>query len=72
MFILYERKVYTVREFYKVFHNMNILSIYICMICYRKYIKGELEDISWNRWMVNLVEKSGNLSFGYYKCFLVI
>jgi hypothetical protein len=43
------RKVSTVQEFYKAFHDRRTLPIYTCMICYRKCAKAELEEIDWDR-----------------------
>ncbi|EJT69169.1 hypothetical protein GGTG_13278 [Gaeumannomyces tritici R3-111a-1] len=43
--IPHDRKVTTVQEFYKAFHDMSTLLIQTCMVCYRKCAKVELETI---------------------------
>jgi hypothetical protein len=40
----HERKVATVREFYKAFHDVRSLAIHTCTICYRKFAMAELEE----------------------------
>ncbi|KAF2184190.1 hypothetical protein K469DRAFT_710096 [Zopfia rhizophila CBS 207.26] len=63
------RKVCTVQEFYKAFHDTRTLPIYTCMICYRKCAKAELEDIDWHRWARGSVEKRDDLPFACRRCF---
>ncbi|KAH7110175.1 hypothetical protein EDB81DRAFT_672333, partial [Dactylonectria macrodidyma] len=43
--IPHERKVSTVRTFYKAFHDVDTLPIWTCMLCYRKRTKNELRDL---------------------------
>lgn len=40
----HERKVATVREFYKAFHDVRTLAVHTCTICYRKFAMAELEE----------------------------
>jgi hypothetical protein len=39
------RKVSTVQEFYKAFHDRNSLPIHTCRICYRKFGRTELREV---------------------------
>ena len=50
-----ERKVSTVRKFYKAFHNANTLPIHTYMVYYSKYAKAELEDINWVQRVANSI-----------------
>ncbi|KAH6983871.1 hypothetical protein EDB80DRAFT_691681 [Ilyonectria destructans] len=43
----HERKVKTVQNFYKAFHETRTLPILTCMFCYRKYSRVQLEDVEW-------------------------
>jgi len=63
------RKVSTVQEFYKAFHNKRTLPIHTCMFCYRKCARTELEDIGWDQWMASPIAKSGGSPFQCRACF---
>ncbi|KAF2175488.1 hypothetical protein K469DRAFT_724119 [Zopfia rhizophila CBS 207.26] len=63
------RKVSTVQEFYKAFHDARTLPIYTCMICYRKCAKAELEEIDWDRWAKCPVVKRDDSPFACRQCF---
>lgn len=57
------RKVKTVQAFYMAFHDKRTLPILACMFCYRKYSRGELEDVEWDWWMASPVEKRDGTPF---------
>lgn len=66
-----ERKVSTVWEFYKAFHDTNTLPIHTCVICYRKFATVELQDVSWDRWTACLAEARVISPFRCRRCFPV-
>ncbi|EGY20851.1 uncharacterized protein VDAG_02375 [Verticillium dahliae VdLs.17] len=67
-----DRKVKTVQAFYKAFHETRTLPILICMFCYRKYSRAELEDVEWGCWAAaNVAEKRKGSSFECGWCFPV-
>ena len=37
-----------VQEFYKAFYDRNTLPIYTCKICYRKFGRTGLQEVSWD------------------------
>ena len=49
--IPHDTKVSTVEQFYTAFHDMSTLLVNICMVCYRKFGRSELEEIDWRRRM---------------------
>ncbi|KAF1993896.1 hypothetical protein P154DRAFT_476817, partial [Amniculicola lignicola CBS 123094] len=49
--IPHDRKVSTVQEFYKAFHDTRTLPIHTCVNCYRKFGKAELEEVDWCQWV---------------------
>ncbi|KAH6870921.1 hypothetical protein B0T10DRAFT_385816, partial [Thelonectria olida] len=59
----HDRKVTTVRDFYKAFHDASTLPIRTCMLCYRKRTKKELTEVTWDRWMSSRVEKRDGSPF---------
>lgn len=65
------RKVSTVQEFYKAFHDKSTLQIYMCMICYRKCARAELEDVDWDQWMASPIGKPDGSPFRCCACFPV-
>ncbi|PVH91578.1 hypothetical protein DM02DRAFT_663850 [Periconia macrospinosa] len=65
-----DRKVSTVREFYKAFHDVSTLPIRTCMLCYRKFAEEELERISWEQWMASAIPKQDGSPFMCRRCFL--
>lgn len=67
----HERKVKTVQDFYKAFHDVRTLPILTCMLCYRKYSRAELEDVGWDRWTASPIEKRDNSPFKCLRCFPV-
>ncbi|KAJ3455199.1 hypothetical protein MRS44_013799 [Fusarium solani] len=69
--IPHERKVSTVRAFYKEFHDVETLPIRTCMLCYRKRTKKELRDVTWDQWMSSWVEKDNRSPFSCLSCFPV-
>ncbi|KAH7111446.1 hypothetical protein EDB81DRAFT_953900 [Dactylonectria macrodidyma] len=69
--IPHERKVSTVRAFYKEFHDVDALPIRTCMQCYRKRTKKELRDVTWDQWMSSCVEKDNRSLFTCRNCFPV-
>ncbi|PNP59973.1 hypothetical protein FNYG_14697 [Fusarium nygamai] len=69
--IPHERKVSTVRAFYKEFHDVDTLPIRTCMLCYRKRTKKELRDVTWDQWMSSCVEKDNCSPFSCRSCFPV-
>ncbi|KAM3449851.1 hypothetical protein NHJ6243_009907 [Beauveria neobassiana] len=64
-----ERKVKTVQDFYKAFHDVRTLPIQTCMFCYRKYGMSELEGVEWDRWEASPMEKHDNGPFKCLRCF---
>ncbi|KAL6411731.1 hypothetical protein AUP68_04105 [Ilyonectria robusta] len=69
--IPHEKKVSTVRTFYKAFHDVDTLPIWTCMLCYRKRTKKELRDVTWDQWMSSCVEKKNRSLFLCWGCFPV-
>jgi hypothetical protein len=67
----HERKVKTVQDFYKAFHEMRTLPILTCVFCYRKYGRAELEDVEWDRWTASPTEKHDSSPFKCLRCFPV-
>jgi hypothetical protein len=65
------RKVSTVREFYKAFHDVTTMPIYTCMICYCKFGKVELSYVDWNQWAAAQIEKRQDSPFKCCRCFPV-
>ena len=47
--IPYNRKVSTVEEFYKAFHDVSILLTYTYVIYYCKFGIAELQEIKWDQ-----------------------
>src|SRR2546429_4502067 len=64
-----DRKVSTVQEFYKAFHDRNTLPIHTCRICYRKFGRTELQEVGWDLWMASHIEKRNNSPFKCSSCF---
>ncbi|KAJ4154517.1 hypothetical protein NW754_001465 [Fusarium falciforme] len=69
--IPHERKVSTVRAFYKEFHDVDALPIRTCMLCYRKRTRRELKDVTWDQWMLSCVKKDNRSPFSCRSCFPV-
>jgi hypothetical protein len=69
--IPHDRKVSTVQEFYKAFHDTSSLPIYTCMICYRKFATAELGHIDWDQWMASPIHKRDDSPFRRRRCFPV-
>ncbi|EKG09157.1 hypothetical protein MPH_13841, partial [Macrophomina phaseolina MS6] len=69
--IPHARKVSTVQEFYKAFHDVRTLPIRTCMICYRKFAEAELEEIDWERWVASAIRKGDGSPFKCSRCFVV-
>jgi hypothetical protein len=67
--ICLDRKVSTVQEFYKAFHDVSTLPIYTYMICYRKFGTAELEEIDWGWWTVSPIERRDGSPLKCYRCF---
>ncbi|KAJ3530216.1 hypothetical protein NM208_g9424 [Fusarium decemcellulare] len=65
----HERKVETVQNFYKAFHNVATLPILTCMFCYRKYGAAELGDVEWEWWRASPIEKHDQSPFQCPCCF---
>ena len=65
------RKVSTVQEFYKAFHDRNTLPIYTCRICYRKFGRTGLQEVGWDVWIASHIEKRNNSPFKCSSCFPV-
>lgn len=65
------KKVSTVQEFYKAFHDRSTLQTHTCMICYRKWARAELEDIEWDQWMASPIGKPDDSPFQCRACFPV-
>ncbi|KAF2195595.1 hypothetical protein K469DRAFT_681886 [Zopfia rhizophila CBS 207.26] len=67
--IPHERKMATVCEFYKAFHEAKTLPIQTCAICYRKFAMNELEEFkSMQLILANLRSWYGS-QFNCHKCF---
>ena len=64
-----DRKVSTVQSFYKAFHDLRTLPIATCMVCYRKYGRGELEDISCEWWVASFGSTLPCSPFQCRRCF---
>ncbi|KAH7464438.1 hypothetical protein FOMA001_g17470 [Fusarium oxysporum f. sp. matthiolae] len=69
--VSHERKVKTVEEFYKAFHDMRTLPVLTCMFCYRKNSRTELEYVEWDWWVANTIEKRDGSPFKCVQCFPV-
>ncbi|RKK60746.1 hypothetical protein BFJ69_g17203 [Fusarium oxysporum] len=69
--IPHERKVSTVRAFYKEFHDADNLPIRTCMLCYRKRTNKELREVTWDQWISSCVEKDNRSPFSCQSCFPV-
>ncbi len=65
------RKVSTVENFYKAFHDKNTLPIYTCKICYLKFSQTELQEVDWDVWTTSRIEKKKNSPFKCSSCFPV-
>ncbi|KAG7402593.1 hypothetical protein Forpe1208_v017172 [Fusarium oxysporum f. sp. rapae] len=61
--VSHERKVKTVEEFYKAFHDVRTLPILTCMFCYRKHSRDELEYVEWDWWARIAIEKRDGSPF---------
>ncbi|KAH8665657.1 hypothetical protein BGZ61DRAFT_484365 [Ilyonectria robusta] len=67
--IPHERKVSTVSDFYKAFHDASTLPIRTCGLCYRKRAKKELREATWNQWLSSCIDKGGRSPFSCRRCF---
>ncbi|EXK77373.1 hypothetical protein FOQG_17914 [Fusarium oxysporum f. sp. raphani 54005] len=65
----HERKVKTVQNFYKAFHDMKTLPTLTCLLCYRKYGAVELEDVGWDWWTAIPIKKPADSPFKCPRCF---
>lgn len=66
-----DRKVSTVREFYRAFHDRNTLPIHTCRICYLKFGRTELQEVGWDMWKASRIEKRNDSPFKCSSCFPV-
>lgn len=66
-----DRKVSTVQEFYRAFHDRNTLPIHTCRICYLKFGRTELQEVGWDMWTASHIEKRKNSPFKCSSCFPV-
>ena len=64
-----DRKISTVQSFYKAFHDVRTLPIETCMVCYRKYGRAELDDISWGQWAAGFDGLQESSPFQCRTCF---
>jgi hypothetical protein len=64
-----DRKVSTVQSFYRAFHDVTTLPIETCMVCYRKYARAELDDISWDQWAASFGRSEEGVLFRCRSCF---
>ncbi|KAH7302897.1 hypothetical protein B0I35DRAFT_517610, partial [Stachybotrys elegans] len=64
-----EKKVATVQAFYKAFRDDGTLPLQTCLVCYRKFGKGELKEISWDQWATGSASKSDKSPFACQGCF---
>ncbi|KID81370.1 arrestin domain-containing protein [Metarhizium guizhouense ARSEF 977] len=69
--IPHDRKVSTVRDFYKAFHDASTLPIRTCVVCYRKRTERELRQVKWERWAADYVERVDDSVFSCRTCFPV-
>ncbi|KJK73763.1 hypothetical protein H634G_10968 [Metarhizium anisopliae BRIP 53293] len=69
--IPHERKVSTVRYFYKAFHDASTLPTQTCMLCYRKRTKRELRQVNWERWASDDVQGVDGSVFSCPACFSI-
>jgi hypothetical protein len=67
--ISHERKVATVCEFYKAFHDARTMPIQTCTICYRKFAAIELEEFESNQSTLAQLRDAYGSQFGCGKCF---
>ncbi|KAJ4224602.1 hypothetical protein NW757_014334 [Fusarium falciforme] len=67
--VSHERKVKTVEEFYKAFHDARTLPILTCKFCYRKHSRDELEEVEWDWWVESAIEKRDRSPFKCAHCF---
>ncbi|KAM4061443.1 PIF1-like helicase [Hirsutella rhossiliensis] len=65
----HERKVSTVRGFYRAFHDVDTLPIRTCILCYRKRTARELREMAWDQWMSSPTVKGGRSPFACRSCF---
>ena len=65
------RKVSTVQEFYKAFHDKNTMPIYTCKICYLKFGLIKLQEVGWDEWINSHIEKRKDSPFKCRSCFPV-
>ena len=65
----HERKVATVREFYKAFHDVRTLALQTCTICYRKFAMAELEEFESDQSMLADSCISHGAQFRCAECF---
>lgn len=64
-----DRKVSTVRNFHKAFHDPTTLPIRTCMACYQKCAPVELETIEWDMWVRSGLGKRVRSPFACRQCF---
>ncbi|CVL08147.1 uncharacterized protein FMAN_14189 [Fusarium mangiferae] len=69
--VSHKRKVKTVEEFYKAFHDVRTLPVLTCMFCYRKHSRAELQYADWDWWVANAIEKRDGSPFKCVQCFPV-
>ncbi|KJZ68166.1 hypothetical protein HIM_12443 [Hirsutella minnesotensis 3608] len=67
--IPHERKVSTVRKFYRAFHDVSTLPIMTCRLCYRKRTRKELREIPWDQWVSSPVPRGERSPFACGSCF---
>jgi hypothetical protein len=65
----HERKVATVREFYKAFHDVRTLALHTCTICYRKFAMAEMEEFKSDQSMLVDPCVSHGAQFRCVECF---
>ncbi len=65
----HERKVATVSEFYKAFHDVRTLAVHTCTICYRKFAMAELEEFESDQSMLADPCVSHGAQFRCVECF---
>lgn len=64
-----ERKVSTVRAFYRAFHDSTTLPIQTCTVCYRKRSENELHMLAWDKWVLSSSCAGGRPVFNCSRCF---
>ena len=65
-----ERKVSTVRDFYRAFHDTSTMPIHACRVCYIKFAEVDLEAVDWDTWIRSSMAKPHGMPSACPACFV--